>query len=60
MISRKLQADIHDILSHLMVDLLSAVIVLLLVYQAQRWKWVSGSWVIASDPLTHQDEITAQ
>jgi len=25
----------------------------------QRWKWVSGSWVTASDPLTH-DEITAQ
>ena len=23
----------------------------------QRWKWVSGSWVTASDPLTH-DEIT--
>jgi len=31
----------------------------------QRWKWVSGSvghgsWVTASDPLTHDDEITAQ
>jgi len=25
----------------------------------QRWKWVSGSWVTVSDPLTH-DEITAQ
>jgi len=26
---------------------------------AQRWKWVSGSWVTASDPLTpgHDDEI---
>ena len=23
----------------------------------QRWKWVSGSWVTANDPLTH-DEIT--
>ena len=26
----------------------------------QRWKWVSGSWVTASDPLTHDDEITVQ
>ena len=24
----------------------------------QRWKWVSGSWVTAIDPLTHDDEIT--
>jgi len=29
-------------------------------WKAQRWKWVSGSWVTASDPLTHDDEITAQ
>jgi len=26
----------------------------------QRLKWVSGSWVTASDPLTHDDEITVQ
>ena len=26
-------------------------------WTSQRWKWVSGSWVIARDPLTH-DEIT--
>ena len=26
----------------------------------QRWKWVSGSWVTASEPLTHDNEIIAQ
>jgi len=26
----------------------------------QRWKWVSGSRVTASEPLTHDDEITVQ
>jgi len=26
----------------------------------QRWKWVSGSWVTAIDPLTHDHKITAQ
>jgi len=29
----------------------------MVIYRNQRWKWVSGSWVTASDPLTH-DEIT--
>jgi len=33
--------------------------VLLLHNWQQRWKWVSGLWVTASDPLTY-DEITCR
>ena len=29
-------------------------------YRIQRWKWVSGSWVTALDPLTHDHKISAQ
>ena len=50
----------HPYLSGLIYCMLfgGSVIRQLCCYQ-QRWKWVSGSWVTASDPLTH-DEITAQ
>ena len=45
-----------------MTDLLHTLLLLLQTSFCccyQRWKWVSGSWVTASDPLNH-DEITAQ
>ena len=47
-------AENKEIWRNLLMGLLPPVL------PGQRWKWVSGSWVTTSEPLTHDDNITAQ